>query len=268
VPLPLTSIVAGIGPATQTLSPECDRFARAIMTTDTKVKVAASSAGDATVVGVAKGAAMLAPNMATMLAFLVTDAAVPEPGLQPILNAAVGVSFDRICVDACESTNDSVFLLAGGEIACSTADLTAAVTEVCRDLAEQMVRDAEGTTKVVRVQVSGAIDDARAARAGRAVAASALWKAAVFGADPNWGRVVAALGTDRELEVDQVSVAIGPELMFDHGVPCGSSDAARKVMHSDEFTVSCVLGTGPGEAEILTCDLSPDYVSLNAGGST
>ena len=268
VDLPTERVTGALPHAVSALSSSAGSFAGAILTTDTTTKIAKAGAGQATVVGVAKGAAMLAPNMATMLAFLVTDAGVPDAGLRSVLDGAVGLSFDRIRVDACESTNDSVFLLATGEAACSADELAIAVRSVCSDLAEQMVRDAEGASKLVRIQVSGAADDRAAVRAGRAVAASALWKAALFGADPNWGRVVAALGTDRALEIDSVSVAIGSELVFDHGSPCGSMEAAAKAMGSDELTVSCVIGTGSGTAEILTTDLTPDYVTLNAGGTT
>jgi glutamate N-acetyltransferase/amino-acid N-acetyltransferase len=211
---------------------------------------------------------MVAPNMATMLAFVVTDAVVPAAGLQPLLGTAVAHSFDRISVDACESTNDSVFLLAGGTVGCTDVELAAAVQAVCSDLAEQIVRDAEGATKFVRIQVAGTHDDLSAVAAGRAVAASALWKAAMFGADPNWGRVLAALGGDRDLDIQQVSIAIGAELIFDHGTPSGSIEAAGKAMAGDSVTIACVLGDGPGRAEVLTCDLTPDYVRLNAGGTT
>ena len=268
VELPTALITAAFESAASSVSPSAQSFAHSILTTDTKIKTSMASAGAATVMGVAKGATMLAPNMATMLAFLVTDAVVPEAGLQPVLTGAVGQSFDRICVDACESTNDSVFLLSSGTVGCPVGELAAAVTAVCADLAEQMVRDAEGASKLVRVQVAGARDDLSAVAAGHAVAGSALWKAAMFGADPNWGRVLAALGLDRDLAIHEVSIAIGSELVFDHGAPCGSMEAAGKAMEAEEFTIACDLGPGPGRAEILTCDLTPDYVVLNAGGTT
>lgn len=268
VELPTVLVTDALGSAVASLSPSTTTFARAIITTDTHTKAASAQAGPATVVGIAKGAAMVAPNMATMLAFLVTDAAVPESDLQPLLTTAVGQSFDRISVDACESTNDSVFLLAGGTVTCTSAQLAAAVRSVCADLAEQIVRDAEGASKFVRIQVTGARDELSAVAAGRAVAGSALWKAAMFGADPNWGRVLSSLGRDRALDIEEVSIAIGSELVFDHGAPSGSVEAAGKAMEGDEFTVACVLGRGPGNAEVLTCDLTPDYVVLNAGGST
>ncbi|MEA2452208.1 MAG: glutamate N-acetyltransferase / amino-acid N-acetyltransferase [Actinomycetota bacterium] len=269
IPLPVERLTSALPGAFAGLGPDVGEFGHAIMTTDSRMKVATAGAGDATVVGVAKGAAMLAPNMATMLAFMTTDAAVPDGALQKVLTAAVGQSFDRISVDACESTNDSVFLLSSSAVETTVDALARAVTEVCKDLAEQMVRDAEGGSKFVRIQVTGAADDAAAVSFGRSIAASALWRAAVNGADPNWGRVLAALGSvDRTLDISEVTVAIGPETLFDRGEPCGSIEAAHKAMSGDEFTLSCVVGGGTGVAEILSSDLSTDYVTLNAEGST
>ena len=267
IPLPVGLITDALPSLLGSAGSKLDAFARAIMTTDTTVKIARADAGEAQVVGVAKGAAMLAPNMATMLAFIATDAAFDDP--QPILTSAVKVSFDRISVDACESTNDSVFLLAGGTVPVAEADLGRAVAEVCKDLAEQMVRDAEGGSRFVRIQVSGASDDEAATTLGKAIAASALWRAAVNGADPNWGRVLSALGSaDRSLDLSSVSIAVGPETLFDRGEPTGSLEAAAKVMEAEDITLSCVVGTGAGAAKVLSSDLSVEYVSLNAQGST
>ena len=269
VPLPTGKLTNSLPSALGGLDRDAGAFAQAILTTDTTPKIASSAAGDATVVGIAKGAAMLAPNMATMLAFITSDAMAPEEGLQPLLDAAVRTSFDRISVDACESTNDSVFLVASGRVKVERSVLAHAVGTVCRDLAEQMVRDAEGGSKLVRIQVTGGVDDDHAAALGRSIAASGLWRAAVNGADPNWGRVLAAMGAqDRELEPNSVTLAIGPETVFAAGEPCGSLDAAHKAMSVDEFTLSCVVGEGPGTAEILSSDLSESYVRLNAGGTT
>ena len=269
VPLPTGKLTNALPSALGGLDREAATFAHAILTTDTAPKIAAAAAGDASVVGIAKGAAMLAPNMATMLAFITTDAVAPEEGLQPLLDAAVHTSFDRISIDACESTNDSVFLVASGQVTVEGSILAQAVAAVCRDLAEQMVRDAEGGSKFVRIQVTGGVDEAHAVALGRSIAASSLWRAAVNGADPNWGRVLAAMGSqDRELDPRSVTLAIGPETVFDAGEPCGSLQAAHKAMSADEFTLSCVVGDGPGAAEILSSDLSESYVRLNAGGAT
>jgi glutamate N-acetyltransferase / amino-acid N-acetyltransferase len=221
-------------------------------------------------VGVAKGAAMLAPNMATMLAFVTTDAAVDGAGLQEAVGGAVEASFNRICVDGCESTNDSVFVLASGDAGeVEDGDLAATLAEVCGDLASQIVRDAEGSTRVVRIRVTDARSPQEAAALGRAIASSALWRAAVHGADPNWGRILAAAGAaERELELEKLDLAIGAELMFSSGEPVGSLEAAAKAMDADEFEIVCSLGRGTAEAEIMSVDLTPDYVELNAHGTS
>ena len=269
IALPIAKVVSGVAEARSALSRDHVDFARAILTTDTVPKVARSASGEASIIGIAKGAAMLAPNMATMLSFVVTDAQVDPGDLQSALDEAVAVSFNRISVDACESTNDSVFLLSTGERAVPAPDFRDSLASVCRELALQMVRDAEGGSRVVRVVIEGAADDAAADRLARAVAASALWRAAVHGADPNWGRVLSALGSsDRTLELGSVEVAIGPEVVFSAGSPFGSLEAAAKAMRADEFTLSCRVGTGTGSGEVLTCDLSPEYVTLNAEGTS
>lgn len=269
VQLPVDRIVGALPEALSHLSESCTAFAGSILTTDTHMKISEAVAGEARVVGVAKGAAMIAPNMATMLAFIVTDASVTRSQAATILTSAVDHSFNRISVDACESTNDSVFLVATGHIEVSEAAFAAAVTTVCADLAEQIVRDAEGGTKLMRIRIDGARDDAHAAALGHSVAASDLWRAAVNGEDPNWGRVLSALGAcDRSLSLDQIELSIGSEIVFDRGEPTGALEIAAKVMAEDEFTITCLVGPGGGSAEILSVDLSTEYVALNSEIST
>ena len=261
-------IVGALPDALGHLSSEAESFARAIITTDTTTKVASYSDG-CDVVGVAKGAAMVAPGMATMLAFIATDAAVTSAELRGILGTAVDKSFNRISIDACESTNDSVFCIATGRREVDTGILARGIASVCTDLARAIALDAEGATKLVHIYVTGARDEAHAVLLGRAIAASSLWRAALHGADPNWGRVLAAMGSvDRSLRLDACRVALGAEVVFDAGSPAGSLDAAAKTMSGDDVTMHCVVGTGPGESEILTSDLSPAYVSLNAEGTS
>ena len=270
VPLPVQRIVEAVPSVACSLGESPETFARAILTTDTHPKLAHAGARDSRIVGVGKGAAMLAPNMATMLAFVATDAAVPAPAMQDALERAVALSFDRISVDACESTNDSVFLLSTGRVTLDDeAEWNAALQSVCADLAEQMVRDAEGGTKLVRIRVDGADDEAAAVELGRAVAGSVLWRAALHGGDPNWGRVLAALGAaDRSLDLASLAVSVGGVRVFDRGAPAGAFEDAAKEMQGDEIDVTCVVGGGSGGAEILTADLSPDYVMLNAYGTS
>jgi glutamate N-acetyltransferase / amino-acid N-acetyltransferase len=182
----------------------------------------------------------------------------------------VSRSFNRLHLDGCESTNDSVVVLTTGtgpELEPGT--LRAALLEVCSDLALKMARDAEGATKLVRVKIEGARSEQHAVELGRAVAGSDLWRAAVHGADPNWGRVLAALGAvDRGLSLNTMSVGIGDELVFDKGEPCGLLASAAAVMRADEFTVSVTLDAGEAGAEVLTTDLTEEYVTLNAEVTT
>jgi glutamate N-acetyltransferase/amino-acid N-acetyltransferase len=150
-----------------------------------------------------------------------------------------------------------------------TSDFADALRHVCWDLAEQMARDAEGGTRLVRIHIGGAPDDSTAATLGRAVAASALWRASLYGADPNWGRVLAALGTvDRTLDLDDIEIRIGRETVFECGEPSGSITVAAKELAANEVAVSCRVGSGRGTAELLSSDLSPDYVTLNSKGTT
>ncbi len=270
VPLDARLIEKALPAAAGSLDDMVADFSRSILTTDTFPKVSTASHGGASVTGVAKGAAMIAPNMATMLAFIGTDADVPAESLQAAVDWAVDRSFNRLCLDGCESTNDSVLVLAtGAGPEPEPEELRAALLDVCSQLALKMARDAEGATKLVRVRVEGASTDDHAAELGRAVARSDLWRTAAHGADPNWGRVLAAMGAlDRQLDVDSTSVAIGDAVMFAKGEPTGLLAAAAAAMSGDEFTVSVVLDQGDASAEILTADLSEEYVTLNAEVTT
>lgn len=268
VQLPVQRLVDSLPALKETLRPELRPFASAILTTDTVIKTSSSVVGGCEVTGVAKGAAMLAPNMATMLAFIATDADVRAERLQEIVARVVGRTFNRICVDSCESTNDSVFVLTSGAVEVEEGTFESALVSVCADLAEQMVSDAEGGSHVVRIRVEGAASEDVAAGLGRAVASSALWRAAMYGADPNWGRVLAALGTDRSIDVGAVQLAIGGETLFARGGPVGDMAVAAVAMKEPSYEVVCRVGSGPGEAQVLTTDLSPEYVTLNSGGLT
>jgi len=250
--------------------------AEAIMTTDTCRKEAMARRGAITVGGMAKGAAMLAPNMATMLAVLTTDAAVDSGTLQRVLAAAVDESFNIVTVDGCTSTNDTVMLLASGQAgdAGSPAGsdgsndesaLADAVSEVCLDLAMQMVGDAEGHTKVVRVSVSGAATPAEARQAARKVAESQLVKCSWYGADPYWGRITSDLGTAGvQLDLARLSIAYGG-VVVSLGCVGVDHDAAALAAHmaGEHLDVHCDLGVGRESAHVLTNDLSHAYIDEN-----
>jgi glutamate N-acetyltransferase/amino-acid N-acetyltransferase len=241
--------------------------AEAILTTDSVPKQASVSIGPHRIGGMAKGAGMLRPDMATMLAVLTTDAALEAEPLSEILAAAVETTFNCLNVDGCESTNDTVVLLASGRSGpvADRAGFSAALAGVCRSLARAMAADAEGAFRVVTLRVSGTPDDATARGLGRAMADSPLVRAAFHGGDPNWGRLVAAMGASR-LPFDPAAVAIsyagtavaagGVGVAFDGGVL-----AARL---AGDFEISVVVGDGPGRAEVVTTDLTPDYVRFNS----
>jgi glutamate N-acetyltransferase / amino-acid N-acetyltransferase len=236
------------------------------MTTDTRRKEAVRRAGAVTVGGMAKGAAMLAPNMATMLAVLTTDAELDAPDLSVNLAAAVRDSFNALSVDGCTSTNDTVILLASGRAGRPDREaFAAAVAGVCADLAAQMAGDAEGATKVVTVRVSGAADDQEAARAARKVADSQLVKCSMYGEDPYWGRIVSELGSAGvAFELDRVSVAYGGVVVARNGAACDHDAAAVKAhLAGRQVEVHADLGLGHGTGVILTNDLTPGYIDEN-----
>jgi glutamate N-acetyltransferase/amino-acid N-acetyltransferase len=294
VPLDGARVAEGVGKAAVTL----DRSgglaaAEAIRTTDTVAKQAGTRvAGGVTVGGMGKGAAMLAPDLslageahATMLAVLTTDAVVEPQVLRAALAGGTATTFNRITVDGAQSTNDTVLLLASGASGASPdpGDLTAAVEAVCRDLAGQMLADAEGGTKVVSVQVGGAGGAGEALAVARRIADSPLVKAAVYGGDPNWGRVLQAAGTAGvgfdpgavRLEVAGGAGAAGIEapagppervLLVSMGRPTGADAGA--VMRSRELELRLHLGGGGPWAEVRCSDLTPEYVRLNSEYTT
>lgn len=244
--------------------------AQAILTTDTKAKVAVARRGAVTVGGMAKGAAMLAPNMATMLAVITTDAAASPEQLQAALAQAVSTTFNAMTVDGCQSTNDTVFLLASGEAGpVSDEDLVGALGEVCASLAHQMVEDAEGASKVVHVTVHGALSDAEALAAARKVAESQLVKCSLNGGDPYWGRVLSELGSAKvafdpakaEVAYGGIVVVRGEEPL-DHDASAVAAHMAGRYVDVEAF-----LHLGDGEATVLTCDLGHGYIDENVGTS-
>ena len=240
--------------------------AHAILTTDSRPKEATLAAGGFTVGGMAKGAGMLRPDMATMLAVVTTDAVVAPAMLARVLRSAVDRSFNALDVDGCESTNDTVVLLASGAAGVAPAEeiLAAAVESVCRDLARQMAEDAEGATRVVEIDLTGAADDTTALALARAVADSALVRASFYGADPNWGRVVAAMGAARlPFDPDAVAVAYAGMTVAEGGVDAGADHDLISSKLGGDFTVSVSVGSGPGRCTLLTTDLTPEYVRFN-----
>ena len=266
--------------ASQLRADGMEDFARAVMTTDTHPKMFSTTvriAGtDSTIAGVAKGSGMIAPKMATMLAYLVTDASVPAPQLRAALKAALPRSFNAITVDGDMSTNDTVILMASGAANHRTLSrkdvdaFNAGVEAVSAALARELVYDGEGATKLVTVEVKGANTPADAERCARQIANSPLVKTAFFGCDPNVGRILMAAGSSgAKVESDRLVLAIaGVKVAARGALLVDALPAAAEKMREREFSVNLDLKLGRASATILTCDLSYDYVKINAEYTT
>ena len=270
IPLPIDRISAAIPTLVAARGTDGANAAEAIRTTDTHAKQATVRADGFVVGGMAKGAAMLAPNMATMLAVLTTDAIAEPEVLQQALRRGVADSFNALSVDGCTSTNDTVLLLASGRAgSVDVHDLTTAVVAACDDLAGQMAGDAEGATKVVRVTVTGAHSDDEAQRAARKVAESQLVKCSWYGQDPYWGRIASELGS-AGVGFDQrlVSIAYGGVTVCHGGIEIEHDAAAvATYMARRSLEINCDLGLGAGRGSVLTNDLTHAYVDENMGTS-
>lgn len=269
IPFPIDTVEPRLAAIVEARGADADAgaaAARAIMTTDTVPKEVVVEGQGFTVGGMAKGAAMLAPNMATMLAVCTTDATVGAPTLQKALQEAVAASFNTITVDGATSTNDTVLVLASGRGGAPTPDaLTAALTEACTSLAEQMVADAEGATKVAHVTVRGAVSDEAAHVAARKVADSMLVQCSLFGEDPYWGRIVSELGSaGTPFDIDRVAVAYGGTVVCDAGIAAPHDGAAVAAhMAGRHVQIDCDLGLGTGAAVVLGTDLGYGYIDEN-----
>ena len=275
-PLPMEAVTRGIETLASRLSTQGgETFAQAIMTTDSFPKSTAREVtthqGAFRIGGAAKGAGMIHPHMATMLAFITTDLEVELSTLQKSLKEAVDGSFNRITVDGDTSTNDTVLMLANGASGIKGEGevleaFALALEEVCRELAHMIIRDGEGATKVVKLVVKGALNREEAEKAARRVANSLLVKTAFYGEDPNWGRLAAALGSSGCL-LDPAKLSIHVEdveiVRGGLGIP-QAQEAAHQIMGRKEYTVTMDLGLGTGEYWIWTCDLTYDYIRINA----
>jgi glutamate N-acetyltransferase/amino-acid N-acetyltransferase len=277
-PLPMAILETGIPKAIAALKPSAaalDDAAHAILTTDTKTKLSSRRYGAHTLTGFAKGAAMIGPNMATMLGLVVSDAPVAPADLHRIIKSAVEPTFNCISVEGHTSTNDTVFLLANGSgppLAGVALDgFASEVLSVCADLARQIAADAEGANHLITINVSGTRTDTDARTIAKAIAESALVKTAIFGADPNWGRIVSAAGyAGVPFDEKDLSLMVGPYRLYEKGRPL-SFDAATvsgylKANREIPFDLTFTLGAG--RCTFYTCDLTHEYVSLNADYTT
>ncbi|HSR26374.1 MAG TPA: bifunctional glutamate N-acetyltransferase/amino-acid acetyltransferase ArgJ [Candidatus Eisenbacteria bacterium] len=281
--LPMEAVKRGIAEACASLdSAGGEAAARAIMTTDTVPKTYAIEfeldGVPVRVGGMTKGSGMIHPNMATMLAYVTTDAAVERGWAAATIKRIADRSFNQVTVDGDSSTNDTFLVVANGaagnvpvQLGTSRSDaLEEAILEVARELARRIARDGEGATKLLTVRVGGAPDDHQARLAARAVASSSLVKTAVHGADPNWGRIVCALGySGSEVAIDRLTVSVAGVTVFTAGAGVEVDlEAIRRAFEQPEIEIVAQLGLGDGSAEAWGCDLSADYVRINADYTT
>ncbi len=270
-PLPMDRVLSGIEHLTEDLGDDAASFAGAIMTTDLRPKTASADLpGGARIVGVAKGSGMIHPDMATMFAFVFTDAALDSAGLRAAFSAVVARTFNAVTVDGDTSTNDMAMVLANGQAGeVALQDFLPALETVMRDLARQIARDGEGATRLLTVKVTGALTEAEALTAARTCCVSPLLKSAVHGNDPNWGRVIMAVGrSGAAVNIEGMTVAVQGNPVF-AGRPLPYDDAAVSTsMKTEEVVFEIDLGVGGASGEAWGCDLSAEYVSINADYTT
>ena len=281
VPLPSERIAAVVNSLCDGLRPDgIEGAARAIMTTDTFPKGAGTSVdiGGSTIgiAGFAKGSGMIAPDMATMLAFIFTDASVEQQTLQSLVSKTADETFNRVTVDSDTSTSDTVIVVATNRSSAPRIDdkntnegkrFGAALTGVMEDLAKQLVRDGEGATKLAEVRVTGAESDKDATLVAKSIANSPLVKTAIHGEDPNWGRIVMAIGkAGAKADRDRILISFGDHIVAERGFvsPNYEEEIAAKHMRNEEILIKVDLGIGNGSAAVWTCDFSDRYVSINA----
>ncbi|MEU4402889.1 bifunctional glutamate N-acetyltransferase/amino-acid acetyltransferase ArgJ [Streptosporangium sp. NPDC023963] len=269
--LPMEPLLAGVDLAVSQLARDGGvAAADAIRTTDTVSKISfRKGAGGYMVGGMAKGAGMLAPGLATMLSVITTDADLPSEQLDAVLRKVTRVTFDRLDADGCMSTNDTVLLLASGAsgVVPDLAEFEQILLAVCADLARQLLMDAEGASKAIAVEVVGAVSEDDAVAVGRAVARSNLFKCAMFGEDPNWGRVLSAVGTtDAVFEPDRLNVAMNGIWICRGGA--AGDDRSKVDLTPREVTITIDLSAGPHSATVHTTDLTTAYVHENSAYST
>lgn len=284
VPLPLDKVRAALPKLVKALSPQGGRHAaEAIMTTDTRPKEAAArvevGGRPVTIGGVAKGVGMIEPHLATMFCFLATDAVISRVALDSVLKRAVDRSFNRITVDGDQSTSDTVAILANGLAENAPLErpgrplrqFAAGVEAVAGRLARMLMKDGEGATHVVEVVVRGAANRRDALAAARSVANSPLVKTAINGQDPNWGRIMMALGkSSARVAQDRVGIAFNDEVVVEAGLlrPGARLDRVRAIMAEPEYVIAIDLGVGAGQERVWTCDLSEEYVRINGKYTT
>ncbi|QIK78292.1 bifunctional glutamate N-acetyltransferase/amino-acid acetyltransferase ArgJ [Sphingomonas piscis] len=267
-PLPIDTILEATPKLATTLSVEgSEDAAKGILTTDSEPKEALFAGSTFTIGAMAKGCGMIAPNMATMLAFITTDADLPQADMQRVLKEAVDATFNTLNVDGATSTNDTVILLSSGKRGVANlSEFTGGLFKVCEELTLKMARDAEGMTRLVRLRVTGARDDADARVAAKNIAENNLVKCSWHGGDPYWGRLLSAAGSSgASFNVDRAFVAYGGTMVAMSGAPLPHDEAAvAEHMKGDEYEIEVHLGVGSGTAQVIGVDLGPGYIKENS----
>ena len=268
-PLPMDKIRAGLVGIKNELKPDNLKIAaEAIMTTDRYPKYISRRVGKATIAGIAKGAGMIEPNMATMLVYLMTDAELPKAAMRPMLKRVVDRTFNCMSIDTDTSTSDTVVLMANGLAGkVKLGSFEKGLQEVCEYLTREIARNGEGVTKLITVDVQGARNTAQAKHVGKLVVNSPLVKTAVYGCDPNWGRVIMAVGKsfDTSIEPSKVTIRFGPTHVFRRGSPVDCDlEALRNYLGQSEVSIGVGLGIGKASARVWGCDLTEGYVKENA----
>lgn len=270
---PIEKIRDGLLGIGKNLTPaDFEKTAVGIMTTDTVPKLAARKIGNAKLIGIAKGVGMIEPNMATLLAFFFTDAAIPKDVLRSIFRPIIDKTFNCLSVDTDTSTSDSAVILANGlagEV--SQQEFTHALQEISHELVLKIAQDAEGATKIIEVTVDSAINYAQAKRVAKAIVNSPLVKTAIYGADPNWGRVAMAIGkceNDREINQDKVQIKFDHIQVYPYGTSEEKLEQLQKIMSKDKVNIHVNLNIGEASATVWGCDLSEGYIDINGKYST
>jgi glutamate N-acetyltransferase/amino-acid N-acetyltransferase len=266
VPLPLDRLRAGVPTAALALEETAESLSEAIMTTDLVRKVAeVTLSSGARIVGVAKGSGMIHPNMATMFAFVMTDARIAQPRLRALWGRLVDDTFNQISVDGDTSTNDMAIVLSSGLLETPEEEIEAGLEQVARELAQAIARDGEGASTLITAVVRGAADGEEARRASRAIISSSLVKAAVHGRDPNWGRILSAVGqSEVAVDLDRVRVVLQGTIVYQGGSIAFDAPSISEAMRSPDVLIEVDLGVGEAEGRAWGCDLSANYVMINA----
>ena len=267
--LPIDKILAGLRGIRDELRPDTLKLAaEAIMTTDRSPKYVSRQVGSAVIAGIAKGAGMIEPNMATMLVYLMTDAELSASSLRPMLRRVTGRTFNAISIDTDTSTSDTVVLMANGLAGpVNRREFEHALLEVCEYLAREIARTGEGATKLITVELDGAKNERQAKRVAKSVVNSPLVKTAVYGCDPNWGRVIMAVGKcfDSDIEPARVTIRFGNTNVFELGSPVNCDlEALRRYLGQSEVVIGVDLGIGKARARVWGCDLTEGYIKENA----